>query len=255
MMNNLQKMRKEKGLSQEQLAEMLGVSRQAISKWESGNSYPEIEKLIQLSEIFNTTLDNLIKGENPDIQVTQHGVTYMSWEYKHRSKKQLWGLPLVDINIGRGRRRAKGIIAIGNVAHGVVSIGLASTGGLAIGVVSFGAISSGVATAGVLSLGALSLGVFSLGAIAVGVFATGAIAIGMFSLGALAIGTHVAIGDTAIGHIAVGRTVRGVQTLVDTSLNRDFSTIKASEVRELIKGEYPWMWKWIVDYLTVWFSN
>ncbi|MCL2427141.1 MAG: helix-turn-helix domain-containing protein [Oscillospiraceae bacterium] len=45
----LQKLRREKGMSQEALAEMLDVSRQAISKWESGQSYPEMEKLIILT--------------------------------------------------------------------------------------------------------------------------------------------------------------------------------------------------------------
>ena len=48
--NNLKKIRKNNNLSQEQLAEILGISRQAISKWESGSAYPEMEKIIQLCE-------------------------------------------------------------------------------------------------------------------------------------------------------------------------------------------------------------
>ena len=59
----LQTLRKEKGLSQEQLAELLNVSRQAVSKWESGQTYPEIDKLIKLSDLFNITVDDLIKGK------------------------------------------------------------------------------------------------------------------------------------------------------------------------------------------------
>lgn len=55
--------RRKNGLSQEQLAEKIGVSRQAISKWESGTSTPELEKLLALSECFNITLDDLIKEE------------------------------------------------------------------------------------------------------------------------------------------------------------------------------------------------
>ena len=51
------------GLSQEQLAEKIGVSRQAISKWESGTSMPELEKLLALSECFHITLDELVKEE------------------------------------------------------------------------------------------------------------------------------------------------------------------------------------------------
>lgn len=59
-------LRKEKGLSQEQLAELLSVSRQSISKWESGQTYPEINKLIILSDLFNITLDDLLKDKNTD---------------------------------------------------------------------------------------------------------------------------------------------------------------------------------------------
>jgi len=57
----LQLIRKSKGLSQEALAERLNVSRQAIAKWESGHSYPEIGNLIALSEIFMVTVDSLVK--------------------------------------------------------------------------------------------------------------------------------------------------------------------------------------------------
>ncbi|MGH4119399.1 helix-turn-helix domain-containing protein [Clostridium sp.] len=60
----LQRLRKEKGLSQEQLAELLDVSRQSVSKWESGQTYPEINKLIILSDLFKITLDDLVKDKN-----------------------------------------------------------------------------------------------------------------------------------------------------------------------------------------------
>ncbi|MBW9149250.1 helix-turn-helix domain-containing protein [Clostridium sp. CM028] len=60
----LQTLRKEKGLSQEQLGEVLNVSRQSISKWESGQTYPEINKLIILSDLFEITLDDLVKDKN-----------------------------------------------------------------------------------------------------------------------------------------------------------------------------------------------
>ena len=53
--------RRNSGLSQEQLAEKIGVSRQAISKWESGISTPELEKLLALSECFDITIDELVK--------------------------------------------------------------------------------------------------------------------------------------------------------------------------------------------------
>ncbi len=56
-------LRKKSGLSQEQLAQQLNVSRQAISKWESGSSIPESEKLLAISEYFHVTLDSLLKEE------------------------------------------------------------------------------------------------------------------------------------------------------------------------------------------------
>lgn len=56
-------LRKRSGLSQEQLAEKLNVSRQAISKWETGVSYPETDKLIAVSRYFNVSLDYLINED------------------------------------------------------------------------------------------------------------------------------------------------------------------------------------------------
>ncbi|MER0283020.1 helix-turn-helix transcriptional regulator [Clostridioides difficile] len=63
---NLKRLRKERNLSQEQLSEMLNVSRQAISKWESNKTYPDIENLMLLRNIFNIVLDDLLFDENKD---------------------------------------------------------------------------------------------------------------------------------------------------------------------------------------------
>lgn len=60
---NLQSLRKSRSISQEQLAEKLDVSRQAISKWESGTGYPEMDKLLKICEIFECSLDVLMKGK------------------------------------------------------------------------------------------------------------------------------------------------------------------------------------------------
>ena len=60
---NLQNLRKIKNMSQEELAEKLNVSRQAVSKWESGNGYPETEKIITICEIFECSMDQLVKGK------------------------------------------------------------------------------------------------------------------------------------------------------------------------------------------------
>ncbi len=58
-------LRKRIGLSQEQLAERLGVSRQAVSKWESGRAVPESETLVAISEYFGVSLDYLLKDGDP----------------------------------------------------------------------------------------------------------------------------------------------------------------------------------------------
>ena len=60
---NLKQLRKENQLSQEELAEILGVSRQAVSKWEQGIGYPEVEKLLLLSSKLNISLDSLMATE------------------------------------------------------------------------------------------------------------------------------------------------------------------------------------------------
>lgn len=58
----LLEIRKKQGLSQEELGMELQVSRQTISKWESGQSYPDFQRLDMLSDYFNMTLDELVKG-------------------------------------------------------------------------------------------------------------------------------------------------------------------------------------------------
>ena len=63
--DRIQHLRKTKGLSQEELADKIGVSRQAVSKWESEQSTPDIEKIILLSDYFETTTDYLLKGIEP----------------------------------------------------------------------------------------------------------------------------------------------------------------------------------------------
>ena len=59
----LQELRKNKGLTQEELAEVLYVSRTAISKWESGRGYPNIESLKEISKFFDVSIDDLLSGE------------------------------------------------------------------------------------------------------------------------------------------------------------------------------------------------
>lgn len=60
---NLQKLRKKENMSQESLAERLDVTRQSVSKWESGATYPEMDKLIAICKIFNVDMDTLVNGD------------------------------------------------------------------------------------------------------------------------------------------------------------------------------------------------
>ena len=58
--DKLAKLRKENNLSQEQFADKMNVSRQAVSKWESGSSYPDMDKILTMCKILNCKLDDLL---------------------------------------------------------------------------------------------------------------------------------------------------------------------------------------------------
>ncbi len=66
----LQILRKNKGLTQEELAEKLGVSRQAVAKWESGQVYPDIFNLIQISNMMNVSVDYLVKDQECAVNIS-----------------------------------------------------------------------------------------------------------------------------------------------------------------------------------------
>ena len=261
----LQKLRKEKGMSQENLAEALDVSRQAISKWESGQSYPETEKLLTLSQMFGVTLDSLMKEGNILQTVGSSGniektfVLHMRGNFEYKSERTFLGLPLVHVNIGWGLKKAKGVIAVGNISSGIISIGIASLGVISIGVVGAGIIGIGLLSLGLLlAIGSISVGTFSIGAIAVGIFTLGAVSIGMFSYGAASLASHVAIGDWARGHIAIGRIVNGVKTIeVERVTNHDnvFAEVSREQVRTLLDSEFPQMWQWIKDFIAGFFRR
>lgn len=63
--DRIQYLRKTKGMSQEELADQIGVSRQAVSKWESEQSTPDLEKIIIMSNLFEVTTDYILKGIEP----------------------------------------------------------------------------------------------------------------------------------------------------------------------------------------------
>lgn len=75
--DRIQHLRKSKGISQEELADIIGVSRQAISKWESEQSSPDIEKIILLSDFFEVTTDYLLKGIEPIADETKDKIQWV----------------------------------------------------------------------------------------------------------------------------------------------------------------------------------
>lgn len=207
--DKLAKLRREQNYTQEQFADLLGVSRQSVSKWESDLAYPETDKLLKICKMFNCTSDYLLLdtceaktqaeeaehlGQNQQTETIEIRIPKIR---ERKSKRTLWGMPLWHI-----AKNARGIIAIGVNARGIISVGVCSCGVLSVGVLSVGVISCGTLSLGLLfSLGVLAAALFSVGTISAGIFAVGAIGFGMFSLGA------VAIGDISVGALAIGRYV------------------------------------------------
>ncbi|MBR5645391.1 MAG: helix-turn-helix domain-containing protein [Treponema sp.] len=89
----LKELRKQKGISQEQLAEKIYVSRQAITKWESGNGIPDIENLIAISSLFNESLDSLLSEEKS--LISKHDFLYES-----RTEYDLDCPKKIDLKVG-----------------------------------------------------------------------------------------------------------------------------------------------------------
>lgn len=69
--NRLKQLRQRSGLSQEDLAEKLSISRQAISKWERGEAAPDLENLITLSKLYNVTIDEILTGNKPNQSISE----------------------------------------------------------------------------------------------------------------------------------------------------------------------------------------
>ena len=86
--NRLQKLRKEKGYSQEQLAEELGISRQAVSKWERAESSPDTENLICLAKLYNVSLDYLLACDNTIEEIKENKKTIEEPVNKENNKHE-----------------------------------------------------------------------------------------------------------------------------------------------------------------------
>lgn len=227
------KLRIQQGLSQEALGEKMGVSRQSVSKWETDQSVPELDKIVALSEVFAVSTDYLLKEKEevcPEIrerksfeeEVPRGGCRDgRRSHYEYKSKRMIGKLPLVHINLGMGVYRAKGVVAIGTVAQGGLAIGFVSLGGISIGIVSLGLFAFANLAFGLLAFGSFAFGVISMGAFSFGIFSMGAVTYGQFAFGASAHGAQVAVGDAASGKIALGYS-RAVGTYTEVSNRNPF---------------------------------
>ncbi len=74
--NNLKLYRKQNGFTQEQVAERLGVSRQAVAKWERGGSLPDIDNIIALADMYEVTVDSLVRNLT-SLPEKEHGKKYI----------------------------------------------------------------------------------------------------------------------------------------------------------------------------------
>ena len=226
-------LRTEKGFSQEALGEMMGVSRQSVSKWETDQSLPELDKIVAISDLFEVSTDYLLKEKEEMYFATEEpGVKELVREvyryhrdrrghYEYKSKKMIGNLPLVHINLGTGIYRAKGVIAVGTIAQGGLAVGLVAAGGLPMGILSLGLLAFGNFAFGLIALGTFAFGVITWGAFSFGIFATGAVVFGQFAFGASAHGAQVAVGDIASGKIALGYS-RAVGTYTEVSNREPF---------------------------------
>ena len=96
----LKMLRKEKNLTQEELAEKLNVSRQAITKWENGDGTPDIENLKQVSVLFNTTIDELVKEEKNITTKIEEKYTYIEeLEIEHTKHFDIHISKIYELNI------------------------------------------------------------------------------------------------------------------------------------------------------------
>lgn len=245
--DKLMELRRTRGWSQEELGNRLEVTRQTVSKWELGQTTPEMNKLVELSALFDIGLDELLDTPfQQEKESSEEQAGYLSpWRhFEYKSKRTLFGLPFVHVNIGRGLYRAKGVIAVGMAATGLLSVGLLSAGVFSFGVLSVGLLALGALAVGGVACGAVAAGLLAVGAVALGLLAIGGLAIGMYAMGGCALASHVALGGYASAPVAIGEWANGTVTILTDNHMQGASSC---EVREAILRQFPHTFKWIVN--------
>lgn len=127
-----------------------------------------------------------------------------SLHFEYISKAKVHGTPLIHINIGLGVYRAKGIVAVGNVATGVLAVGFVSAGVFALGLLSLGLFAfASIALGLLMGAGGVATGALAFGGVAIGILTFGGCSVGYVAVGGYALGQY-ALGGVAHGNVAVG---------------------------------------------------
>lgn len=277
--DKLLSLRKMKRYSQEQLADLLGISRQSVSKWESGQAMPELGKIIQISNLFSVPVDDLVRDERELVRESVQDIAFVKPTYSQEPALKMENvaseeeirkniLEMKDtiqqisksVNAPAGfeyksRVSIFGIplvhIHFGKLFHvGVfpynnacVAKGIFAAGDLAVGVVSFGA-----ASFGIISLGGAAIGLLSVGIVAVGALAFGFSSIGIYAIGCAAMGIHAAVGISVSARTAVGtEEAKGLYQMLLGHENRSISM-----VQDFLLSHNPNMPRWLAWFMA-WF--
>ncbi len=230
--------RKQAGMTQEELAERLGVSRQAVSKWEQDGAFPETKQIMELCKLFHISADELLFGTEkasavepslkkdgeeerdrapeagPSPEEDGRGKTWgvidhgSALHFEYISKRRILGMPLVHVNFGLGAYRAHGFFSFGIFAAGIFSAGIFAAGVLSAGIFSLGLLAFGSFVLGGLAFGSIAAGLAAFGGVAFGILAMGGVAVGQFAVGGVAVG-QFAVGDWAQGYLAIGKSHAG----------------------------------------------
>lgn len=246
--DKLMDLRKKKGWSQEELGEKLDVSRQTVSKWELGQTTPEMNKLVEIANLFEISLDEILNTNQAGTNQRNENFYNYGHRYEYKSKRKLFGLPLIHINVGRGIHKAKGIIAIGTIATGLISIGVLSIGVISIGAFCLGLLLSIGAFSGfgLVSIGGIAVGIISLGGFSFGIFSVGGLSWGLYSVGGAAFGKNIALGGYANAPIAIGEMTKGeFRFLIENGRE-----INNMEVKNAILTKFPNTLDFIVRFFS-----
>ena len=99
--DNLKKIRKRKNISQEELAERVGVSRQSVSKWETSEAYPEMNNILELCKIFKCNINDLVNDNMIDLDSLDEEVKMSVVKFKKEKQKQMKGISKVLSLVGK----------------------------------------------------------------------------------------------------------------------------------------------------------